>query len=110
MEQASTQLATQLPTHSRDASTASEIEQTRLKLRCQQIRKQLKRVDEIYQQGRFSEDCFDVLQRSQRRELRATEEKLASFEPGDLWRYKEGLFFVLKSVAEGCNRKRPRVQ
>lgn len=83
---------------------------------CNQIRQQLQDCKESHKQGIMSDICFQTVDQSLSRELKAKEEKLAAAcqaitgAEDPMCRYKEALMLVLKSVAEGCSRKRPRVE
>ncbi|KAL3131711.1 hypothetical protein ABBQ38_007433 [Trebouxia sp. C0009 RCD-2024] len=76
----------------------------------QRIRQQLNECKEMYKLEMMSGECFENVNRAMSSELLAKEEQLArTQQDGGMERYKKSLMFVLKSVANGCSRKRPRV-
>lgn len=82
---------------------------------CQRIKQQLQNCDDMYQQSLISDTCFQTVLQGLTSELQVKEAKLASIQQAinisedPLALYKETLMLVLKSVAENCSRKRPRV-
>lgn len=70
----------------------------------------------MHQQALLSDTCFQSVLNSLSSELQAKEAKLTTIKQAitssenPLRQYKEALMLVLKSVAEGCSRKRPRVE
>lgn len=99
-----------------EASAAEEPEHERLTQYTQQIHEQLQQCKEMHQLGMMSNACFQAVSQGLTRELEAKEKQLAdtakaiTMGKDSLRRYKKALMYVLKSVAEGCSRKRPRME
>ena len=101
-----------------NAAEVAEHQQTKQRLQqfCSQLRQQLQGYKEAHIQGVMSDMCFQTVYHSLSSELKAKEEKLTAaceaIESANnpTSQFKEALMWVLKSVAEGCSRKRPRVE
>ena len=83
---------------------------------CQRIVQQLHSCNDMHKQALISDTCFQTVLQGLTSELQVKEAKLASIQQDidtgkdPLALYREALMTVLKSVAEGCSRKRPRVE
>ena len=99
-----------------EASAAEAPEHERITQHLQRLRQQLKECQEMHDRAIMSDVCFEVVHRGLSSELQSKEQQLASTAQAitigedSVRRYKKALMFVLKSVAEGCSRKRPRIQ
>lgn len=103
-----------------EANTAevAEHKQTKQRLQqfCSQLRQQLQGYKEAHIQGVMSDVCFQTVYHSLSCELKAKGEKLSAaceaIESAEnpKSQFKEALMWVLKSVAEGCSRKRPHAE
>ena len=83
---------------------------------CQRITQQLHSCNDMHKQALIGDTCFQTVLQGLTSELQSKEAKLASIQQDidtskdPLALYREALMMVLKSVAEGCSRKRPRVE
>ena len=99
----------------RQATAAEASENERIQQSIERLRQQLQECEEMHNKAIMSDACFDTVHRSLCSELQIKEEELANTAKaitigGDsLGQYRKAMMFVLRSVAEGCSRKRPRV-
>ena len=99
----------------RQATAAAASENERIQQSIERLRQQLQECEEMHNRAIMSDACFDTVHRSLCSELQIKEEELANTAKaitigGDsLGQYRKAMMFVLRSVAEGCSRKRPRV-
>lgn len=101
-----------------NAAEMSEHQQTRERLLqfCKQLRQQLQESQDSHRQGIMSDLCYQTVTQSLSCELKAKEEQLVGVceaiksakDPES--QFNEAMMLVLKSVAAGCSRKKPRVE
>ena len=83
---------------------------------CKQLRQQLQESQNSHRQGIMSDLCYQTVTQSLSCELKAKEDQLVGVceaiksakDPES--QFNEAMMLVLKSVAAGCSRKRPRVE
>lgn len=97
-------------------SAQRQTERQNLLQACERITDQVQNCIDMHKKALIGDPCFQTVHQGLTSELRVKQHKLAIIEQAiatstnPVGQYKEALMMVLKLVAEGCSRKRPRVE